>query len=120
MQNTEYFEHNGFKKIDDVIIKGGQALAERYYAEAPFKTTKSNCVIVWKQEDQLLVNLKRDYRSALKRAKELMEVEINSIIYLFTDYPKIVKHQIISENPLSDISDYEGKGNISIIGVEDL
>ena len=120
MTKLEFSEHNGFKFFDEGIITGGQALAKKAYDEAPFKAHKSNCVMVFKQSDQLVVNLKRDYKSSLRKAKELMEMQINSIIYIFTDYPNIIKHHIVTENPLSDISEYEGRGNISIVGVSDL
>lgn len=105
----DYFEHNSFERIDETIIRGGQSLAEEAYNNAPFKTTKKNCVIVYKQNDNLYSHLKRDYESSIREAKKLMEQGINSIIFIFTGYPKIVKHHIVSESP-KNISDYEGKG----------
>ncbi len=120
MEESNFFQHNGFKKFDEPIIRGFQYLAEKAYDEAPFKACKLNCVIVFKQSDNLVINIKRDYKSSLKKAKELMEIRINSIIYIFTEYPSIIKHQIVCENPLSDIEEYEGRGNISIVGVSDL
>lgn len=120
MDESDFFDHNGFKIIDDGIITGAQSFAEEIFIQSDFKTQKSNCVIVFKENDKMIANLKRDYQSALKKAKELMEYEINSIIFIFTNYPKTVKHHIVSENPLSDIPDYEGKGNISIVDVTNL
>lgn len=115
----DYFEHNSFKKIDDSVIRGGQALAEEAYNTAPFKTTKKNCVIVFKQNDNLYSQLKRDYDSSIRQAKKLMEQGINSIIFIFTGYPKIVKHHIVSEKPRS-VPEYEGKGREFEVDVSDV
>ena len=115
----DYFEHNGFKEIDVTIIRGGQAMAEQSFISAPFKALKSNCAIVFKQNDNLYSQLKRDYESSIRQAKKLMEQGINSIIYIFTDYPNIVKHHIVSENPFV-IPEYDGKGQTFVKDVKNI
>lgn len=123
MQNekftADYFEHNGFNEIDETLIKAGQSLAEKSFNSAPFKALKTNCVIVFKQNNNLYAQMKRDYDSAIRQAKKLMEEGINSIIYIFTKYPDIVKHQIVTNSPL-EIPDYEGRGKTFIKDVRDL
>ncbi len=115
----DYFEHNGFKNIDDTIIKGGQALAEKSFNSAPFKAVKTNCAIVFKQNDKLYCQLKRDYDSSIRQAKKLMEQGINSIIYMFNGYPNIVKHHIVSDNPFI-MPEYEGKGKTFVKDVSNI
>lgn len=115
----DYFEHNSFKQIDDALIRGGQILAEKAFTGVPFKASKKNCVIVYKQNDNLYSHVKRDYESSIKQAKKLMEQGINSIIYIFTNYPKIVKHHIVSESR-DNIPDYEGKGRTFEVDVSDV
>ena len=117
--SPDFFEHNGFKEFDDTIICGGQAMAEKIFTEAPFKAVKSNCVIIFKKEDTLFAQIKRDYNSAVKQAKELMEQSINSIIYIFTFYPKTVKHIIVTDGK-TEIQDYEGKGNSTEVDVRNI
>lgn len=111
-----YFEHNGFPKIDHDIILGAQRLAQEAFDNAPFKTIKTNCVIVYKQNENLCVKIKKNHDSSIKEAKNLMEQGINSIIFSFASYPKIVKHEIVSDNPLSTL-DYEGKGQTFVVDV---
>jgi hypothetical protein len=118
--SLDYFEHNGFQKIDDSIIMGCQGLAEKSFNSGPFKTTKKNCVIVFKQNDNLYSQVKSDYNSSIRQAKKLLEQSINSIIYIFTNYPKTVKHHIISDSALSIPEDYEGKGQTFIKDVKDI
>ncbi len=116
---NDYFEHNGFKQIDDNIIKGGQILAEKSFNSTSFKAAKTNCVIVFKQNDNLYSQIKKDYDSSIRQAKKLMEQGINSIIYIFTNYPHTVKHHIVSDNPMT-IPDYDGKGNFFVKDVNDI
>lgn len=116
---SDYFEHNGFQDIDDITIRGGQTIAEQAFNSAPFKVAKTNCVIVFKQNDNLYAQVKRDYDSSIKQAKQLIEQGINSIIYIFTNYPHTVKHHIVSDNPFT-IPDYEGKVRTVIKDVKDI
>lgn len=53
---------------------------------------------MFKQNSNLIGQVKRDYDSELKQAETLMEQAINSIIYIFLNYPKTVKHYIVGEN----------------------
>lgn len=112
-----YFDKNGFQKIDEVVVRGAQALAEKAFNNASFKLAKTNCVIVFKQDSKLTGQVKRDYDSALRQSKTLMELGINSIIYIFLNYPKTVKHHIIDENAFM-IENYDGKGKTFIVDVE--
>ena len=112
--NNIFFERNGFKEINNEIIIGCQKLAEQSFNTAPFKPTKKNCVIVFKQDEVLYSQMKRDYNSATKQAKELLEQKINSIIFIFTNYPQTVIHHIAT-NDVSSIPDYDGKGKIIAI-----
>jgi len=118
---NDYFEKNGFKKIDESIIRGGQKVAESAYSKVGFKPAKTNCVIVYKQNASLFGQVKRDYDSALRQAKSLMEIGINSIIYIFTNYPSTVKHHVYGDaDAIFNIEDYEGKGRTIIKDVSDI